>query len=172
MNRFLRLCAVFTGFLALYWSNAAHAATVAQLACTNNLTANLSYYDLGFTNTTSDSGGGDGKVAYQPLHFHTAVVNFLPFFNIVNSSKHVETCTLTVNASGEAIVYTFTDLYATSVTAMGRSAAEQGKPDISYLDIQFVYASIQVQSNGSDDGGHDGTGMAAKTIFSRRTVAP
>ena len=159
MKRLLRLplAATSTLMFALAGTTAAHAASLAQLACSDNIKANISFYDIGFTNTVPTGGdsGGAGKLAVAPLHIHTSVVNFLQFFPLVSTGRHLETCTLTVRANGDTLVYTFSELEVSSLTALGKSAQSFGQPNISYLDVQLAYEKIEVQSNGQDDGGWD-----------------
>ena len=157
MKLFARLLPALACALALGHATA-HAATVAQLACSDNIKANLSFYSLGFGNdaATSQEGAGAGKVTVKPLHIHTSVVNFVPFFQLVTNGKTLATCKLTLKSSdNNTIVYTFSNLLVTSVTAAGKSAASGNQQSVSYLDVQLIYEKIDVEANGEDDGGID-----------------
>jgi type VI protein secretion system component Hcp len=150
--------------LALWGASVAHAAVVGQLACasnTANITANISFYDLGLSNTlnigSQSSGAGAGKVTFNPLEIHTAVVNFSQFFQHLASGGTFSSCTLVTRTNGETVEYTFTLVGITSLDAIARSPHTEGDMPASYLDVKLNFGSVQVKTaTGGDNGGLEG----------------
>jgi len=63
----------------VFANSAAYAAPVAQMSCTSsasNITFNVSYFDLGVTETvnigSASGGAGAGKATFQPLVVNTS----------------------------------------------------------------------------------------------------
>jgi hypothetical protein len=149
--------------LFLCGASAAHAA-VGQLTCTSNtstVTANLSFYDLGLSNTlnigSQGSGAGAGKVTFNPLEIHTAVINFSQFLQAASSGATFSSCTLTTKTSGETVEYIFKLVAIASLDAIARSPRTEGDRPTSYLDVKLNYGAVEVKTaNGTDNGGSEG----------------
>jgi hypothetical protein len=133
--------------LTLLGATIAHAA-VGQLSCTSNtstINANLSFYDLGLSNTlnigSQSSGAGAGKVTFNPLEIHTAVIS----------------CTLTAKTNGEAVEYKFSLVAISSLDAIARSPRTAEDKPASYLDVKLIFGAVEVKTSaGTDDGGSSG----------------
>ncbi|HEX7158075.1 MAG TPA: hypothetical protein VF214_03615 [Edaphobacter sp.] len=156
----------FLGLASLIFcgASAAHAA-VGQLSCTSNsvtITANLSFYDLGLSNTSSigsqSTGAGAGKVTFSPLEIHTAVINFQQFLQVAERGTAFSSCTLTTRTGGEAMEYKFSLVAISSLDAIARSPRDERDKPASYLDVKLMYGAVEVQtSTGTDDGGSEGS---------------
>src|SRR5208337_986037 len=142
--RRLVFCAAF-----LCVTSAACAVPVGQMSCTSSaktLTFNVSYFDLGVTQTvnvgSASGGAGAGKATFQPLVVHT-------------SFAHFHSCTLTTkNSTGEVIEFTLKIVLVSQVDAIAQSATADSART-AYTEVNFVYGSVQVTSPGTDgdDGG-------------------
>jgi hypothetical protein len=149
--------------LTLFGATIAHAA-VGQLSCTSNtstITANLSFYDLGLSNTLSigsqSSGAGAGKVTFNPLEIHTAVINYAQFFQVAQNGATFNSCTLTAKTNGEAVEYKFSLVAISSLDAIARSPRTPEDKPASYLDVKLAFGAVEVKTSaGSDDGGSSG----------------
>jgi hypothetical protein len=153
------------GLASLFLSGAsiAHAA-VGQLSCTSNtstITANLSFYDLGLSNTpnigSQSSGAGAGKVTFNPLEIRTAVINFSQFFQAAQNGATFSSCTLTAKNNGETVEYKFSLVAISSLDAIARSPRKAEDKPASYLDVKLAFGAVEVKtSTGTDDGGSAG----------------
>jgi hypothetical protein len=149
--------------LTLCGATIAHA-SVGQLSCTSNtstITANLSFYDLGLSNTLSigsqSSGAGAGKVTFNPLEIHTAVINFAQFFQVAQNGATFSSCTLSAKTNGEAVEYKFSLVAISSLDAIARSPRTAEDKPASYLDVKLAFGAVEVKTSaGSDDGGSSG----------------
>jgi hypothetical protein len=149
--------------LTLCGATIAHAA-VGQLSCTSNtstITANLSFYDLGLSNTLSigsqSPGAGAGKVTFNPLEIHTAVINFAQFFQVAQNGGAFSSCTLTAKTNGEAVEYKFSLVAISSLDAIARSPRTAEDKPASYLDVKLAFGAVEVKTSaGTDDGGSSG----------------
>jgi hypothetical protein len=145
-------------------SAAAHAAAVGQLSCTSNtatITANLSFYDLGLANTlnigSQSSGAGAGKVTFNPLEIHTAVINFAQFFQAEQNGAAFSSCTLSAKTNGEAVEYKFSLVAISSLDAIAQSPRTAEDKPASYLDVKLAFGAVEVKTSaGTDDGGSSG----------------
>jgi Type VI secretion system effector, Hcp len=143
-------------------ASAASAVPVGQMSCTSSaqtLTFNISYFDLGVTQTvnigSASGGAGAGKVTFQPLVVHTSFAPFQSLFAAVEAGSHFETCTLTTkNSTGEVIEFTLKIVAISQVDAIAQSPTADSART-AYTQVNFVYGSVQVTSPGSDadDGG-------------------
>ena len=75
-----------------------------KVVCTTNqgsLAFNVSYFNLGISESSasSSSGAGAGKVTFQPLVVHAALSSFETLFGQTVSGGHFSSCTLTTPAS-------------------------------------------------------------------------
>jgi hypothetical protein len=151
----LSLCLVFLGVIP-----AAYAAQPAgKVVCTSNqgnLAFNVSYFNLGISesSSSSSSGAGAGKVTFQPLVVHAALSSFQTLFEQTVSGGHFSNCTLTTQASnGDNVQFSLQLVVVESVNAIASSATSQS-PHYAYVEAHLVYGAIQVSgSNGADDGG-------------------
>ena len=149
--------------LVLCGASVAHAA-VGQLSCTSNtstVTANISFYDLGLSNAlnigSQSSGAGAGKVTFNPLEIHTAVINFSQFFQAASNGGTFTSCTLTTKTNGDTVEYKFSLVSIASLDAIARSPRTTGDKPASYLDVKLNYGAVEVKTaNGTDDGGTEG----------------
>jgi hypothetical protein len=149
--------------LTLCGATIAHAA-VGQLSCTSNtstITANLSFYDLGLSNTlnigSQSSGAGAGKVTFNPLEIHTAVINFAQFFQVAQNGATFNSCTLTAKTNGEAVEYKFSLVAISSLDAIASSPRTTEDKPASYLDVKLIFGAVEVKTSaGTDDGGSSG----------------
>jgi hypothetical protein len=154
----------FLGLASLIFCGAsvAHAA-VGQLSCTSNsatITANLSFYDLGLSNTVNgeSTGAGAGKATFSPLEIHTSVINFQQFFQAAERGTAFSSCTLTTKIGAETMEYKFSLVAISSLDAIARSPRNDRDKPASYLDVKLMYGAVEVQtSTGTDDGGSEGT---------------
>jgi hypothetical protein len=146
----------------VFAASAALAAPVGQMSCTSsasNLTFNVSYFDLGVTQTlnigTSTTGAGAGKVTFQPLVVNTSFAPFQSLFNAAVAAKAFESCTLTTkNSTGEVIEFTLKPVAVKEVDAIAQSASADAVRT-AYTQVTLEYGSVQVTSPSSDadDGG-------------------
>jgi type VI secretion system secreted protein Hcp len=146
----------------VFAASAAFALPVGQMSCTSSaqtLTFNVSYFDLGVTQTvnigSASGGAGAGKATFQPLVVHTSFVPFRSLFAAAEAGSHFETCTLTTrNSTGEVIEFTLKIVLVQQVDAIAQSATADSART-AYTEVNFVYGSVQVTSPGSDadDGG-------------------
>jgi hypothetical protein len=151
--------------LTLLGTTIAHAA-VGQLSCTSNtatINANLSFYDLGLASTLSigsqspGAGAGAGKVTFNPLEIHTAVINFAPFFQAAQSGATFSSCTLSAKTNGEAVEYKFSLVAISSLDAIASSPRTTEDKPASYLDVKLTFGAVEVKTSaGTDDGGSSG----------------
>jgi hypothetical protein len=149
--------------LTLCGATIAHAA-VGQLSCTSNtstITANLSFYDLGLSNTlnigSQSSGAGAGKVTFNPLEIHTTVINFAQFFQAAQNGAAFSSCTLTAKTNGEAVEYKLSLVAISSLDAIAASPRTAEDKPASYLDVKLVFGAVEVKTSaGTDDGGSSG----------------
>jgi hypothetical protein len=141
-------------------SGAARAAPVAQMSCSSGaqtLTFNVSYFDLGATQTagSGSSGAGAGKITFQPLVVHTSFAPFQSLFAAAEGGSHFENCTLTTkNSTGEVIEFLLKLVSVKQVDAIAQSATADSART-AYTEVNFEYGTIQVTSPGTDadDGG-------------------
>jgi hypothetical protein len=141
---------------------AAYAAQPAgKVVCTSNqgnLAFNVSYFNLGVSesssSSSSSSGAGAGKVTFQPLVVHAALSSFETLFEQTVSGGHFSTCTLTTQASnGDHVQFTMQLVAVDSVNAIASAATSQS-PHYAYVEAHLLYGAIQVSApNGADDGG-------------------
>jgi|SRR5271165_3712311 len=154
-------CLVFCAVI-LCAASAAYALPVAQMSCTSSaqtLTFNLSYFDLGVTQTvnigSASGGAGAGKATFKPLVVHTSFAPFESLFEAAAAGSHFETCTLTTkNSTGEVIEFSLKTVFVTEVDAIAQSATADSTRT-AYTQVNFEYGSVQVTSpgTGADDGG-------------------
>jgi len=155
--RRLVFCAAF-----LCVTSAACAVPVGQMSCTSSaktLTFNVSYFDLGVTQTvnvgSASGGAGAGKATFQPLVVHTSFAPFQSLFAAAEAGSHFDSCTLTTkNSTGEVIEFTLKIVLVSQVDAIAQSATADSART-AYTEVNFVYGSVQVTSPGTDgdDGG-------------------
>ena len=157
INRYVLPCVA----LMLAWSASPAHAAVGTLTCTSNtgnITANLSYFDLGFSRPITVGGAGTGvggRVTDTPLEIHTSLVNFQEFFNAVERNQELSKCVLTTQAGGETIEFTFKIVAVTSADAIAQSPRTAEGTPAAYLDVKLVYNQVAVTtSGGTDDGGN------------------
>ena len=146
----------------VFAASAALAAPVGQMSCTSsasNLTFNVSYFDLGVTQTlnigTSTTGAGAGKAVFQPLVVNTSFAPFQSLFKAASAGTFFESCTLTTkNSTGEVIEFTLKPVAVTKVDAIAQSASADAA-HTAYTQVTFEYGSALVTSPASeaDDGG-------------------
>src|SRR5271165_7623780 len=103
-------CLVFCAVI-LCAASAAYALPVAQMSCTSSaktLTFNVSYFDLGVTQTvnigSASGGAGAGKTTFQPLVVHTSFAPFQSLFAAAEVGSHFDSCTLTTKNSTGAVI--------------------------------------------------------------------
>jgi len=155
--RLIALCLVLSG-----GASAAHAAPVAQVSCTSSaqtLSFNVSFFDLGVTQTvtigSASGGAGAGKATFQPLVLHTSLAPFQSLFNAAAAGTFFENCTLTTkNSTGEVIEFLLKTVAVTKVDAIAQSASAAAART-AYTQVTFEYGSVQVTptTSESDDGG-------------------
>jgi hypothetical protein len=155
--RISALCLILFGA-----ASAAQAAPVAQMSCASggqSLAFNLSFFDLGVTQTASvgsgGSGGGSGKTVFEPLVVHTSFAPFQSLFNAATAATTFDTCTLTTrNSTGEVIEFVLKPVLVTKVDAIAQSASADAART-AYTQATFEYGSSQVSpsTNAADDGG-------------------
>jgi hypothetical protein len=151
----LTLCLILLGLIP-----AAYAAQPAgKVVCTGtqgSLTFNISYFNLGISESSvsSSSGAGAGKVTFQPLVVHAALSSFETLFGQTVSGGNFSNCTLTTQASnGDNVKFTLQLVVVESVNAIASSATSQS-PHYAYVEAHLLYGAIQVsEPNGADDGG-------------------
>jgi hypothetical protein len=151
------LCLTLLGLIP-----AAYAAQPAgKVVCTSNqgnLAFNVSYFNLGVSesssSSSSSSGAGAGKVTFQPLVVHAALSSFETLFEQTVSGGHFSTCTLTTQASnGDHVQFIMQLVAVDSVNAIASAATSQS-PHYAYVEAHLLYGAIQVSApNGADDGG-------------------
>ena len=153
----LRLC-LFLSLIGLIPATYA-AQPAGKVVCTTNqgsLAFNVSYFNLGISQSSagSNSGAGAGKVTFQPLVVHAALSSFETLFGQTVSGGHFSSCTLTTQASnGDNVQFTLQLVVVESVNAIASSATSQS-PHYAYVEAHLVYGAIQVSGpNGADDGG-------------------
>jgi hypothetical protein len=137
-------------------SSAAYAdVNVGQLSCASstgtNVTADVSYYDLGLTSGTSSqgSGSGAGKVTFNPLEIHTSLDHFTQFLALAVSGQPFSACTLTSQVERVSVTYNLQLLAVSSVDAV---AGDRGTSDAArggYTDVKLSYGALQVQNNNA-----------------------
>ena len=146
----------------LFAASAALAVPVAQMSCTSSastLTFNVSYFDLGVTETvnigSASGGAGAGKAVFQPLVVNTSFAPFQSLFKAASAGTFFESCTLTTkNSTGEVIEFTLKPVAVTKVDAIAQSASADAA-HTAYTQVTFEYGSVQVTSptSDADDGG-------------------
>src|SRR5215475_2216429 len=154
--RIYALCLIFISA-----ASAAHAAPVAQMSCSSggqSLAFNLSFFDLGVTQSATigsgGNGGGSGKTVFEPLVVHTSFAPFQSLFNAATAASVFDTCTLTTrNSTGEVIEFVLKPVVVTKVDAVAESASADAART-AYTQVTFEYGSSQVSpSVSTDDGG-------------------
>jgi hypothetical protein len=131
----------------------AHAAQpVASLACTggsSGFNINLSYFDLGLTQSAPSA------TAIVPLTLHAGLGSYETLFASAATGALIPTCTLTTRASnGDTIVFTLKSVSVTTVTAAAGSPTAFS-PRTAYVKATVSYAAVEVTDSGgaADDGG-------------------
>jgi hypothetical protein len=130
----------------------AHAAQpVASLACTGtaNFTVNLSYFNLGLTQSAP------ANTVIVPLTLHAALGSFETLFASEATGAVMPSCTLTTLASnGNNIVFTLKSVTVSTVTAAAGSPTAFS-PRTAYVKATLLYGAVEVTESGSsaDDGG-------------------
>jgi hypothetical protein len=153
--RRLAFCVILLGV-----ASAAFAAPVAQMSCNSgaqSLSFNLSFFDLGVTQTASigSGGGGTGKSVFEPLVAHTSFAPFQSLFNAATAGTIFDSCTLTTRSStGEVIDFVLKPVIVTKVDAIAQSASADAART-AYTQVTFEYGGAQVSptSSTADDGG-------------------
>jgi type VI protein secretion system component Hcp len=151
-----------TGLYSLLLGAAAvsHAAqpagTLACTADTNNLSFNISFFEIGLASPSNSatSGAGAGKVTLNPLVVHAALSTFPSLFESAVGGEHYTSCTLTTQASsGESIEFKLNNVMIQSVNAIASSATGQS-PRYAFIRADLEFESVEVRtSGGADDGG-------------------
>jgi type VI protein secretion system component Hcp len=158
MRRFgIALWSIILGTAAV-----SHAAQpTGSLACTGDtrsLTFNVSFFDIGVSDSLNiggeSAGAGAGKVTFNPFVVHAALSTFPVLFDAASTGEHFATCTLTTQASsGENIELTLKNVAIQSVDAIASSATGQ-LPRYAFIKAELQFESIQVRTSGGvDDGG-------------------
>jgi hypothetical protein len=146
--------------LILAWGSSLAHASVGQLRCefsSGPVTANLSYFDLGFNISGVTAAGAvkgaGGKVVDTPLEIHTSLVNFQKFFDAIERGEHARSCILTTQTGGNEIGYTFSDVSVISLDAIAQNPRNVEGAPIAYLDIKLVYNRVMVRTTLTEDDG-------------------
>jgi type VI protein secretion system component Hcp len=161
MRRFgIALYSIFLGTAAV-----GHAAQpVGSLACatgeTQSLSFNVSFFDLGLSNSSStggaSTGAGAGKATYNPLIVHAALSTFPSLADAAATGEHYTTCTLTTQtSSGETIEFILKNVEVQSANAVASSATGQ-LPRYAFVRAELDFESLEIeyrQTGGVDDGG-------------------
>jgi hypothetical protein len=135
---------------------------VAQMSCTSsasNLTFNVSYFDLGVTQTVRywlrDLRREQAKLLSNlSLLIHRSR-RFQSLFAAAATGIFFENCTLTTkNSTSETIEFLLKPVAVTKVDAIAQSATAEAA-GTAYTQVTFEYDSVLVTSPGSeaDDGG-------------------
>ena len=158
-----RLAFALAGAALLGPAQNLHAAPVATLVCTSNpaISAHLSYYDVGASNTSissGGSGGGAGKVTYKPVVLHTGLAQFNSFFQLAVSGRHTQECTLTATtANGSQIQFLLKDVLVQSADAFGQHGRTPRDEPAGYTEATLLFSTITVTTSSSiDDSGTTG----------------
>lgn len=140
-----------TALLACAASLAHAAQPVASIACTgasSSFNINLSYFNLGLTQSASST-------AIVPLTMHAALGSFETLFASSATGQVIPTCTLTTRASnGNSIVFTLKSVTVASVTAAAGSASAFSART-AFVKATLNYGAVEVTEagNAADDGG-------------------
>ena len=143
---------VMSALLASAASLAHAAQPVATLACTGgsaSFNINLSYFDLGLTQSAPST------TAIVPLTLHAGLGSYETLFASAAAGALIPTCTLTTRASnGDTIVFTLKSVAVTTVTAAAGSPTAFS-PRTAYVKATMSYAAVAVTDSGgaADDGG-------------------
>jgi hypothetical protein len=155
------LCSVLLGAVTVCHA-AQHAGAMVCTGSAGNLSFNVSFFDIGVSNslsTGSESGGaGAGKVTFQPLVIHTALSTFTSLWQVAAEGSHFTTCTLkTQDSSGGNIEFTLNLVAVQSVNAIASSAGGDF-PRYAFVKADLEFGSIQVRTSGAVDDGGAGPG--------------
>ena len=150
--------------LLLCSSLAANAAPLGTFTCSggsNDISAKVSFYDLGLDSptTVANSGSGAGKVAQQPLRFHTGSAQFSSFLPLASSGSVIARCTLTAQlADGSTVQYVFKQVTITAVKALAGTLRDEDNQPSAFTAVHATFGSLDVQTSGGggDDGGTGG----------------
>jgi hypothetical protein len=154
------------------------AAPVAHIVCTpststsptgsqpinsNDITANLSYFDIGITPSlnigSSSSGAGAGKVTFQTAEFHISLSKFAEFIGASFDKCNV----FTTLADGNKVDYALSLVAIQSIAAVAQSPHNPTDTPAAYTDLVLEFGGILVKTtSGSDDGGTSGTGSTPR----------
>ncbi len=156
--------------LLLGGASIAHAAPpVAQFSCASGgnfipgesqvnfnapaLKFNLSHFDIGVVNSSSDSGTGApaGKVTLQPFSFHAALARFSDLYSAVVAGGTFSECSLdTTSPSGDVVQYVLKSVMFKSVDAIANSNTQSA---FSAVTASYAGIAIRILQTGTDNGG-------------------
>ncbi len=137
--------------------------SIAKLSCsgaTSDLAVNISYYNIGLTNTlnigSQSSGAGAGKVTFMPGVLHASLSNFDTFAKLASAGTSLGTCTLRATTrTGSTLELELTPVVVKSVYAVvGEGDPGTNARETAYTELDIEYGALRVKtSTGSDNGG-------------------
>jgi len=121
-------------------------------------------FSIGASNSSTvgsgTTGSGGGKAQFQPFTVTKKVdKSSAVLLQMCSSGDHFPTATLTLRKAGgkkalEYLIYTFTQVYVTSITTSG---ASQDQADAPGETIAFTYASVHEKYTPQNQDGSGGS---------------